>query len=231
MAATSAKLAAAVEAYFADLGRIRATGGATGELSYHPALGNLLNAVGAALKPKVFCVGELADHGAGRPDFGLYAAKQIQKGRPREGQLPERGTVEVKSADDDAWRTAASAQVSRYWGRYGLVLATNLRDFVLLGEDAAGRPAKLETFRLAESAEAFWRRVEKPRAFAREVGAGLGEYLTRAALPSRRILPGCSPHTRVTASRGSRRRATRPRSGRCVRRWRRRGSVACSSLA
>ena len=182
MAATSAKLAAAVGAYFADLGRIRATGGATGELSYHPALGNLLNAVGAALKPKVFCVGELADHGACRPDFGLYAAKQIQKGRPREGQLPERGTVEVKSADDDAWRTAASAQVSRYWGRYGLVLATNLRDFVLLGEDAAGRPAKLETFRLAESVEAFWRRVEKPRAFAREVGAGLGEYLTRAAL-------------------------------------------------
>ena len=180
MAETRAKLAAAVEAYFADLGRIRATGGATGELSYHPALGNLLNAVGAALKPKVFCVGELADHGAGRPDFGLYAATQIQKGRPREGQLPERGTVEVKSADDDAWRTAASAQVSRYWGRYGLVLATNLRDLVLLGEDAAGRPAKLETFRLAESAETFWRRVEKPRAFAREVGAGLGEYLARA---------------------------------------------------
>ena len=45
-------------------------------------LGNLLNAVGAALKPKVFCVGELADQGAGRPDFGLYAARQVQKGRP-----------------------------------------------------------------------------------------------------------------------------------------------------
>ena len=64
--------------------------------------------------------------------------------------------------------------------RYGLVLATNLRDFVLVGEDAAGRAAKLETFRLAESAEEFWRRVEKPRAFARDVGAGLGEYLARA---------------------------------------------------
>ena len=60
MAGTNKKLAAAVEAYFTDLGRIRGTGGATGELSYHPALGNLLNAVGAALKPKVFCVGELA---------------------------------------------------------------------------------------------------------------------------------------------------------------------------
>lgn len=180
MAGTSAKLTAAVEAYFAELGRIRATGGATGELSYHPALGNLLNAVGAALKPKVFCVGELADRGAGRPDFGLYAAKQVQKGRPREGQMPERGAVEVKPAEDDAWLAAESAQVSRYRERYGLVLATNLRDFVLVGVDAAGRPAKLETFRLAASADAFWARVEKPRAFARDAGAGLGEYLARA---------------------------------------------------
>ena len=128
----------------------------------------------------MFCVGELADQGAGRPDFGLYAAKQIQKGRPREGQTPERGAVEVKPAEDDAWLTAGSAQVSRYRGRYGLVLATNLRDFVLVGEDAAGRPARLEAFRLAGSAEEFWRKIEKPRAFAREVGAGLGEYLARA---------------------------------------------------
>ena len=180
MAGKNEKMTAAVEAYFSDLGRIRGTGGATGELSYHPALRNLLNAVGAALKPKVFCVGELADQGAGRPDFGLYAAKQIQKGRPREGQLPERGAVEVKPAEDDAWLTAESAQVSRYRGRYGLVLATNLRDFVLLGEDAAGRPARLETFRLAGSAEEFWRRIGTPRAFARDVGAGLGEYLARA---------------------------------------------------
>ncbi len=180
MAGTSAKLTAAVEAYFADLGRIRATGGAIAELSYHPALGNLLNAVGAALKPRVFCVGELADQGAGHPDFGLYAARQVQKGRPREGQLPERGAVEVKAAEDDAWRTAEGAQATRYWGRCRLVLATNLRDFVLVGEDAAGAPAKLETLRLAGSAEEFWRRVEKPRAFAREAGPGLGEYLARA---------------------------------------------------
>ena len=50
---------------------------------------NLLTAVGATLKPKVFCVQELADQGAGHPDFGLYAAKQVQKGAPREGQTPE----------------------------------------------------------------------------------------------------------------------------------------------
>ena len=70
-----------------------------------------------------------------------------------------------------------SSQTSYFLGRG---LATNLRDFVLVGEDAAGRPAKLETFRLADSAEDFWRKLEKPRAFAREIGSGLGEYLARA---------------------------------------------------
>ena len=177
--ATNTKLTAAVEAYFADLGRVRASGGATGERSSYGPLANLLNAIGAALKPKVFCVGELADQGAGHPDFGLYTARQVQKGRPREGQTPERGVVEVKTADDDAWLTADSDQVSRYWNRYRLVLVTNTRDFVLVGENQAGRPAKLESFRLADSADDFHRKLEKPRAFAREVGTGLGEYLSR----------------------------------------------------
>ena len=81
---------------------------------------------------------------------------------------------------DDAWLTTKSKQVSRYWGRYRLVLVTNLRDLVLVGTDGTGSPAKLETLRLAEDADDFWNKVEKPRAFAREVGAGLGEYLSRA---------------------------------------------------
>ena len=180
MVGTNAKLITAVETYFADLRRVRASGGATGERSSYGPLANLLNAVGATLKPRVFCVQELADQGAGHPDFGLYTAKQVQRGRPREGQAPECGVVEVKPVGDDAWLTAAGGQVSRYWGRYRQVLATNTRDFVLVGEDAAGRPARLESFRLAENAEEFARGLEKPRAFARAVGAGLGEYLARA---------------------------------------------------
>ena len=159
---------------------MRASGGATGERSSYGPLAHLLNAVGAALKPKVFCVGELADQGAGHPDFGLYAARQVQRGRPRDGQTPERGVIEVKAVGDDAWLTAAGGQVSRYWGRYRLVLVTNTRDFVLIGEDAAGRPAKRETFRLADAADDFRRKLEKPRAFSRAVGAGLSEYLARA---------------------------------------------------
>ena len=179
MAGPNKKLVAAVEAYFADLRRVRASGGATAERSYYPALEGLLRAVGATLKPKVFCVQELADQGAGHPDLALYTARQVQKGRPRPGQVPERGVVEVKGVGDDAWLTAGSGQVSRYWDRYRLVLVTNLRNFVLVGADAGGSPAKLETFKLAEDAEHFWGDVETPRAFAREVGAGLGEYLAR----------------------------------------------------
>ena len=180
MPATAAKLTTIVEAYLDDLRRIRASGGATGERSYYPPLNNLFDAVGATLKPKVFCVGELAQQGAGHPDFGLYAAKQLQRGTPREGQLPECGVVEVKPAGDDAWLTTDSAQVSRYWTRYRLVLVTNTRDFVLLGEDAAGNPTRLETFRLARTQDEFESRLEKPRAFARDAGPALGEYLCRA---------------------------------------------------
>ena len=75
MSATTTKLRSAVEDYLTNLGRIRASGGATGECSYYSPLTNLLNAVGETLKPKVFCVGELAEQGAGHPDFGLYAHK------------------------------------------------------------------------------------------------------------------------------------------------------------
>ena len=104
----------------------------------------------------------------------------MQRGRPREGQVLERGVAEVKGVGDDAWLTAESEQVSRYWDRNRLVLVTNLRDFVPVGADGAGVPARLETFRLAEGADDFWSKVERPRAFARAVGAGLGEYLARA---------------------------------------------------
>ncbi len=169
-----------VEEYLGDLRKIRVSGGATGERSGYGPLANLLNEIGGGLRPKVFCVGELADQGAGHPDFGLYAAKQVQRGgQPKDDQLPEHGVVEVKAAEDDAWLTAESEQVSKYWGRYRLVLVTNYRDFLLVGEDANGAPARLESFRLAADAEAFERQLEKPRAFANRVGVGLGEYLRR----------------------------------------------------
>ena len=142
-----------VEDYLVDFRKIRASGGATGERSGYGPLANLLNEIGGGLKPKVFCVGELADQGAGHLGFGLYAAKQVQGGgQPKDDQLPGHGVVEVKLAEDDAWPPAEGAQVSSYLGRYRLVLARNCREFVLVGEDADGNPARLETFRRAASA-------------------------------------------------------------------------------
>ena len=176
---TNRKLIQAVEAYFTELRLVRGSGGATNERSLYVPLANLLNAVGGALRPKVFCVQELADQGAGHPDFGLYTTQQVQKGKPKSGQKPERGVVEVKPVADDAWLTASGDQVSRYWDGYRRVLVTNARDFVLMGEDASGRPVRLETFRIAASDTEFNARLERPRAFANEVGAGLGEYLGR----------------------------------------------------
>ena len=173
------KLKQAVEAYFTDLRLVRGSGGATDERSLYVPLANLLNAVGGALRPKVFCVQDLANQGAGHPDFGLYTTRQVQKGKPKSGQKPERGVIEVKSVADDAWLTAASDQVTGYWKEYRQVLATNLRDFVLVGEDSACSPVRLETFRLAGSAAEFDAKLARPRAFANEVGAGLVEYLTR----------------------------------------------------
>ena len=177
---TTTKLTTAVEEYFTELRQIRATGGGTGERSSYGPLANLLNAVGTSLKPKVFCVSELADQGAGHPDFGLYEAKQVQKGRPRQGQTPERGVVEVKTPAENMGASQVRGQVVRYLNRYSLVLTTNLREFALVGPDATGGETLLERYRLANTEEEFWHKLDKPRAFANEVGAGLGEYLCRA---------------------------------------------------
>ena len=146
----------------------------------YPPLAELLNAVGSMLDPKVSCVAELADQGAGHPDFGLYAAGQLRGHQVREGQLPERGVVEVKSSQEDVRADRVREQARRYRSRYGLVLVTNLREFWLTETDATGRPNDLELFTLASSDEAFQQGLMQPRAFARRVGTGLGEYLGRA---------------------------------------------------
>lgn len=179
MALNRSHAVAASETYFNHLRLIRATGGGTDERSYYTPLTNLLNTVGDSLRPKVFCIDELAEQGAGHPDLGLFGASQLQRQRPKQGQIPERGVVEVKPSEDDAWLTVETDQVSKYWDRYRLVLVTNMRDFVLLGEDEEGRPTKLESFRTAQSSDEFENFLQTPRAFANAVGVRLGEYLSR----------------------------------------------------
>ena len=76
-----------VETYLKELREIRSTGGAQPETSYYGALERLLNEVGKKLKPKVRCVSQLANAGAGAPDYGLYAAHQFQKAKDFEPLL------------------------------------------------------------------------------------------------------------------------------------------------
>ena len=64
---SAAKHTAAVEAYLSELRSIRASGGATGELSYYSPLTNLLNAIGSTLKPKIFCFGGACQPRRGPP--------------------------------------------------------------------------------------------------------------------------------------------------------------------
>jgi hypothetical protein len=47
------------------------------ETSYDPALSALLNEAGAALKPAVRCIINLANRGAGIPDGGFFTPDQL----------------------------------------------------------------------------------------------------------------------------------------------------------
>jgi hypothetical protein len=150
--------------YLGRLAEIRSTGGATNETSYYAALEHLLNDIGAGLRPQVICNGQLRNQGAGHPDFGLYSRQQTSRGQPREGQgeIPERGVVEVKGLNDNNWQTANSEQVTTYFDRYRLVLVTNYRDFRLIGGDPNGRPTQREFFSLASDATIFWAAARNP---------------------------------------------------------------------
>ena len=99
----------ALESYLRRLQEIRSTERGTPELSYRAALENLLNAVGGGLNPAVQATAELADTGAGRPDFGLFDA--------RSGDL--RSAVEVKPVAEDTPRTADGAR----WPGIGSITA------------------------------------------------------------------------------------------------------------
>ncbi len=174
-----------LEAYLRDLREIRSTGAAVKETSYYPPLANLLNAIGQQLKPRVRCVINLKNQGAGLPDGGLFTPDQFQKGAedPHDGQPPARGAIECKGTRDDAWVTAAGEQVTHYWNKYRQVLVTNYRDFVLVAQDqATGKPVKRETFRLAASDKAFWSAAGHPAALVASHGDRFVEYLKRVML-------------------------------------------------
>ena len=170
-----------LENYLRELRDIRSSGAGVKETSYYGALANLLNEVGKTLKPKIRCIINLRNQGAGIPDGGLFTADQFQKADPAaplEGTLPACGAIEVKGTGDDAGKIADSEQVKKYLAKYGQVLVTNLRDFVLVGKDGT----HLESYCLAPDEKSFWTAAANPEALAKLHAERFTEYLKRVML-------------------------------------------------
>lgn len=179
-----------VEEYLTELSEVRATRANAPETSFYPALEKLLSEIGKGLKPKVRCVINLANSGAGFPDGGLFTADQFgrksrdadERDNPFFGQAPSRGVIEAKPPAADVRQVAGTEQIERYWKRYGMVLVTNFRAFALIGKGLSGEPCILESFALAESEAEFWKLADHPRKTAAEHGERMLEYLKRVLL-------------------------------------------------
>ncbi len=126
----------------------------------------------------------LKDQGAGMPDGGLFTESQFATRRdhvPLPGQMPERGVIEVKPVGADLVKLAATEQVVRYWTRYRFVLVTDLREFVLLGEEG-GATVVRERYRLADTTSDFWALARHPNKAAIEQGVRFEEFVRRVIL-------------------------------------------------
>lgn len=175
-----------LEIFLTRIREIRSAGVGTPETSYYGALENLLNDHGKKLKPKVMCLIQMQNQGCGLPDGGLFTRDQYKKGsdsEPLRGQMPSRGVIEVKPPTANIEAIAESEQVQGYLAKYGQVLVTNLRQFLLLGRDGDGRSIRLESpYNLAESESEFWEIAGHPRQAAESHEPQFGEFLARALL-------------------------------------------------
>ena len=172
--------------YLSDVSEIHRSGAGVPETSYYPAIRDLFNDVGKTLKPAVRCLVHLHNTGAGIPDGGLFTAQQL-RGDPASswddvGLTPERGALEVKPPSDDVMSVALSTQVRSYLETYGLILVTNLREFVLVRRNGQGEPTILESFMLAPSEAEFWVLAAHPHRAANELEERFLEYLRRVML-------------------------------------------------
>ena len=174
----------ALETYIRDLRDIHTSGAGVKETSYYGRLETLLNAVGARLKPKVKAIINLANRGAGIPDGGLFTSDQFERGEsePMTGQLPSRGAMEVKGTGEDVLAIAKRKQVADYLERYGLVLVTNYRDFLLIRREQDGSHTRLERYALAPNEAEFWNQASDPHTLAAAHGERFEEFLERVLL-------------------------------------------------
>ncbi len=162
---------------------VHSTSGGTKETSYYTALNNLLDGVGHTLKPKVRCVMQLKNLGAGNPDGGLFTPDQFDRktGEAKDLGKPSRGVIEVKAPAEPVDDTATTGQITKYWDRYKLVLVTNLRDWLLLGE-RQGQRVTLERFSLATNETSFWALAAHPSKAQTEQGEAFQDFLARVLL-------------------------------------------------
>lgn len=172
-----------LEDFLSAVRSVHSTGGGTKETSYYTALNNLLDGVGHTLKPKVRCVMQLKNLGAGNPDGGLFTPDQFDRktGETKDLGKPSRGVIEVKAPAEPVDDTAASGQITKYWDRYKLVLVTNLRDWLLLGE-RQGQHVTLERFSLAPNETSFWALAAHPSKAQAEQGEAFEDFLARVLL-------------------------------------------------
>ncbi len=169
--------------YFQTVSLILSSGAGVPETSFYPALAQLFASLGNTLKPKVTCIINPANRGAGIPDGGFYSADQLRKTpdrlHPPPELMPARGVMEVKPPAHDLQTLLESEQVAQYLRRYGLVLVTNLRAFALVQADPDGNPVVLERCELAPDDKSFRAALAHPHKLAKEQGPILEEYLKR----------------------------------------------------
>ncbi|MGO9201340.1 MAG: type ISP restriction/modification enzyme [Limisphaerales bacterium] len=174
-----------LESYLGELREIHDCGAATKETSGYPVLCKLLDAIGQTLKPKVRCIIQLRNSGAGLPDGGPFTPDQLKQTEsevPLFGLAPARGVIEVKSTSEELASVAKSQQIKEYLAHYGQLLLTNYRDFLLLKGLPGDEPQCLESFHLADNEAAFWVAAAHPRRTADALGERLSEYLKRVFL-------------------------------------------------
>ncbi len=170
--------------YLHDLHMTRVSGSAVKETSYYPALINLLNGIGKTLKPRVRCILNPANRGAGIPDGGLFSAEQFPRSAagPALGTLSARGVIEVKGAGEDVGAITQKPQVAKYLEKYRQVLVTNYRHFALVTRGGDGSPVILERYRLAETEASFWQSAASSFQATAEDGERFTDYLCRVML-------------------------------------------------
>lgn len=179
-----------VEQYYRSLGEIHRSRGGVDETSYYPALETLLNEVGKTLKPKARCIINLANAGAGIPDGGIFSQDQLKRQSPSDKglvQVPERGAIEVKPPRENPREVIASEQGQKYLARYGLVLVTNLREFVLFERGIADTTVEIESYTLAQEEHSFWDLVDYPKQTASKHAVLFPEFLRRVLTRKTRL--------------------------------------------